>query len=78
MLKHSIPPLALAVLLLSSGATFAQHVEIGPGGVRVNPGHDEHREQRVIEEHRAPVEHHERQVVREHGAPADHHDGDHD
>ena len=78
MLKHPIPALLSAVLVMAPSATFAQHVDVGPGGVRVSPGHDEHRERRVIEEHHAPVEHHERRIIREHHAPVDHHDDDHD
>lgn len=80
MLKQLTPALLSTALLLSSGVAFAQHIDVGPGGVRVSPGHDEHHERHVIEEHEhhVPVEHHERRVVREHHGPAEHHEVDHD
>lgn len=78
MLKPLISALISTAFLLSSGAAFAQHIDVGPGGVRVSPGHDEHRERRVIEEHHVPVDHHERRVVREHHGPVEHHEVDHD
>ena len=61
------------VLSLAPGAALAQAIEVGPGGVRIDPGHHERRRE-VIEEHRhidhdaAPVvveRHRDRRVIEE-------------
>ena len=66
-----------AVLLFTPAAAMAQHIDVGPGGVRAR-GNDHHRERRVIERHHDHDADHTGtvRVEREHHHHDDHHDDD--
>ncbi len=69
-MKITIAALAAsAALALAPVSAFAQHVDVGPGGVGVHADHhDVEHTHGVVEEH-----HHDHPVVHEH-----HHDDDHE
>lgn len=56
MKKLAIAAAVAAMATLASAPVSAQHIDVGPGGIRVSPGHDDHGRQRdhgrrrVIEE----------------------------
>lgn len=59
---------AIAALTLSPVGAFAQHVDVGPGGVAVHGDHHEDRHETVVHEH-----HHD-----DHPVVHDHHDDHHE
>ncbi|GEP08872.1 hypothetical protein [Methylobacterium gnaphalii] len=69
MKRNLLAYTAVAALALSPAAAFAQHIDVGPGGVGVHG--DSHGERHGDRHH---DDHHE--VVREHHHH-DHHDDDH-
>jgi Spy/CpxP family protein refolding chaperone len=69
-----------AALLLTPAVAMAQHIDVGPGGVRVHgDGHHHHHERRVIERrhHHDDLDHTGSvRVERRHDHHDDHHDDD--
>ena len=66
-----------AALLFAPAAAMAQHIDVGPGGVRVHgDGHHHHHERRVIERHHHhdDLDHTGSVRVERHHHHDDHHD----
>lgn len=76
--RYASIPLAAAVFLLAGSISYAQHVDVGPDGVRVGRDHhehvtDEHRHHPTAEGHR---DHGHEVIVEKHHDHDHHHDDD--